>query len=494
MNKLMTSMAGLMLIGVLLVGIAHTALAKAEEPTNSLDLLDLQRADVAVFREKFLNVDRSFTIRTKALAEGRLRRLERAKRALTPIAFTVELCRIAALADNAHTGCLPAPLAREMCRQFAVLDGGNSTGCDLHTPDFDVPQFNRISLGFFPFGGDFNVVAAKAGNSDLLGARLLAVDGKAIENIRPVLRTFSGGTASWRDLGAAGVLVSPDQLHAAGISRHSGAVTYRMLKRDGAVADREFRPDPPGDDVSSPWQLIPAPDSAPWAFQDPAQPFRWRDAPELNAVVIQLRSNVDSDKQTIADFLEESEANRQRLGRQNVVLDMRFNGGGNLMLTRQFMMRWPSRLEVPGRFFVLTSRRTFSAGIATTAYLKQAGKERVVLVGEQPGDRLMFFSEARPVQLPHSGLFFGPSTARMDFQSGCERYTDCHFAIAQPGGEAAPLLLRNVKAEEIARIPRLPIAVSSLEPDLPAPWTLESWLAGADPAMAAVLQAIGKQP
>jgi hypothetical protein len=150
------------------------------------------------------------------------------------------------------------------------------------------------------------------------------------------------------------------------------------------------------------------------------------------------------------------------------------------MLTREFMAAWPARVPAPGRFYVLTSRRTLSAAIASTAYLKQAGKDRVVLVGEAPGDRLVFFSEARPVQLPHSGLFFGPSTARMDFHTGCRQYKDCFVGVAPPGQAHAPLLIKGMKAEDIKR---QPIAVASLEPDLPAPWTVDSWLHGTDPAM-----------
>ena len=37
---------------------------------------------------------------------------------------------------------------------------------------------------------------------------------------------------------------------------------------------------------------------------------------------------------------------------------------------------------------------------------------------------------------------------------------------------------------------RNPIAVSSLAPDIPAPWTVESYLTGRDPAMDAVAAAI----
>ncbi|RWG75631.1 hypothetical protein, partial [Mesorhizobium sp.] len=67
---------------------------------------------------------------------------------------------------------------------------------------------------------------------------------------------------------------------------------------------------------------------APWPLQDQEQPFRWRDAPELDGIVAEIRRNVDGKTGKIADFLAEVEAARVRLGRKNLVLDMRFNTGG----------------------------------------------------------------------------------------------------------------------------------------------------------------------
>jgi hypothetical protein len=227
------------------------------------------------------------------------------------------------------------------------------------------------------------------------------------------------------------------------------------------------------------WRTLPSPEQAPWSLQEPEKAFRHRDAPQVDGLVVQLRQILDTEDQSIAAFLESAEKQRQALGRKNIVLDMRANGGGNLLVARDFMIEWPKR--VPGRFYVLTSRKTFSAAIASIAYLKQAGGDRVVIVGEPIGDRLMFFSDGLPVQLPHSGLFFLPAVIRMDYANGCREYTDCFEGIVEAGKPAAKSLL--VLPPDLKR---LPIAVGSLEPDVYAPWTIESWINGTDPAMAAV--------
>ena len=45
--------------------------------------------------------------------------------------------------------------------------------------------------------------------------------------------------------------------------------------------------------------------------------------------------------------------------------------------------------------------------IAGIAYLKQAGKERVTIVGEPVGDRMMFFSDGLPIRLERPFVLAG---------------------------------------------------------------------------------------
>ena len=135
------------------------------------------------------------------------------------------------------------------------------------------------------------------------------------------------------------------------------------------------------------------------------------------------------------------------------------------MKRRDFVKSLPSL--VPGRIFVLTSPWTFSAAISTAGYLEQAGGERVTIVGEMVGDRLEFWAEGRLVRLPYSGAAMSYSRQRHDYKTGCRPYTDCHGPV-----------VRN------------PISVNTLAPDIEAPITIESILAGRDPAMEAIAQSL----
>jgi hypothetical protein len=141
------------------------------------------------------------------------------------------------------------------------------------------------------------------------------------------------------------------------------------------------------------------------------------------------------------------------------------NGGGDLNTTRDFMESLPSL--VPGRIFALTSPWTFSAAISSIGYLEQTAPDRVTIVGEGVGDRLNFFSEGDIVTLPNSQAMLLNATERHDYQTGCRGFSDCHGPVR-----------------------RNPISTPTLAPDIAAPWTIDAYRAGRDPAMEAVATAL----
>jgi len=435
----------LLFVALLIAGMAtqQRATAASLDPLLRQDQLQ----DITTFRNEFLAVDRSYSAAARTEAERRLAALERAAGRVSASAFGVELCRIAALADNGHS----------LCR---VQGGG-------------------VGLSFSALGGEFYVFKAAPENADLLGARLLAIDGYSMKRIRPAVRSMLGGVPAHRDLFAAYVLVKPGLLQALHVARGTAAAIYRVETLDGHIVERRLAVDA----SASNWVSLES-EHAAWASQDLNEPFRWRDAPELDAVVIQLRQNMDRRDRKIAAFLEEAEAAREQLGRNNIVLDMRWNPGGNFLTTRDFMLAWPQRLLPSGRFFVLIGPATFSAGIASVAYLKQAAQDRVVLIGEPIGDRLMFFAENnKPAILPRSKIVLIPAVQRDDFKQGCKPYNDCLVVLAQPGAaHGTP----PDQAEKLAAFGRKPLQVDSLEPDIPAPWTFRDFLSGRDSGIEAV--------
>jgi hypothetical protein len=63
-----------------------------------------------------------------------------------------------------------------------------------------------------------------------------------------------------------------------------------------------------------------------------------------------------------------------------------------------------------------------------------------------------------------------PATERHDYRDGCRQFTDCHPYMR-----------------------RFPIAIESLAPDVAAPWTIDAYAAGRDPAMDAAARVLARR-
>ncbi len=417
---------------------------------------DGRRTDLAAFRRDFFTMDSSYSAANRATAVSRLARLEADAPGLTAVQFELELARIVALADNGHT---------------------NSPGT------LRSRRYNRIPLRLIPLGEDFYVARADTSLEDLLGARLVAIDGKPIRDVRLIGHSLWGGTPAWRDRQLPFLLESPEQMQALGVASQPSSATYRFelrgrtierrvaarppeAQREAAGTSRWLYADPLTTDDGA-WKHVASPARAPWAFQEIQKLFRTRVDTALDAVVVQMRANFSGASQDIGEFMRAATDEIRRVRPRHIVLDIRTNGGGDLNNTRDFVKSLPQL--VPGQIFVLTSPWTFSAAISTTGYLKQAGGDRVTIVGEMVGDRLEFWAEGRLARLPASGAAMSYSTQRHDYKTGCKPYTDCHGPV-----------VRN------------PIAVPSLAPDILAPITIESLIAGRDPGMEAVQAATRK--
>ena len=427
------------------IALAAPTLLAAQAPTLTAAQL---KEDLDWFRANVLAVEQSYSTGARAEAERRLAALEGSLPRTSPLAFTMELGRIVALADNGHSNLFAGTRGR---------------------------WANRIPLRLTNFGNEFRVMRAAVAHQDLLGASLVAIDGVPVAVARDSGRTLFGGTPVWRDRNLPLFLESPAQLNVLGIARGAESAEYSFVLESGRTVKRRIAADasgtfgPPPDFLLYAEQdaalksLVPA--ALPWSLRDASMTFRSRLAPEIDGMVIQLRRIVDGSGQSISAFLEEMRATIAREHPRNLVVDLRLNSGGNLNNTRDFMKALPSL--VPGRIFVITGPGTFSAAISTTGYLKQAAPDRVSIVGEEAGDRLVFFAEGRPATAPNTGVMIGVATQRHDYRDGCKAFTDCHGPVI-----------------------RFPISVPTLVPDIPAPLTFADWKAGRDPALEAIKRAL----
>ncbi|HEY8683800.1 MAG TPA: hypothetical protein VIM06_11570, partial [Rhodanobacter sp.] len=233
-----------------------------------------------------------------------------------------------------------------------------------------------------------------------------------------------------------------------------------------AEDQRLWSPDPlPGEHGWTP--AISAAD-LPLYLRDGNRPFRLQPLPELKALYVQFRSNEDEDGYPITAFLEKVRAQIATNPPSNLIIDLRFDIGGNLLTTLDFMRQLPD--AVRGHTYLLVGSYTFSAGIISAAAIKKSGGSHVTVVGDEVGDRAHFWSEGANLPLPQSHYTF--------------RYTDGQFNL-KDGCTGEPGCMDD----------KYPINVNfaSLTPTIRAPLTAAAYFHKLDPAMDAVAKDLAMQ-
>jgi hypothetical protein len=425
----------------------HRAPPSARYPAPA-SALESQRQDLDYFA-KVMALDRALSGAARAAAEARLSALESLPEALPSPKLHVALMQVMALADNGHSS------------MAATADQGTLV----------LPL--RVTL----FAEGFYVMRAAAPCRDLLGGRVDSIDGQAIEQILPRLETLRGGVSGFRRQNAARYIVVQDLLYGLGIATDPKASTWTVTLPDGRVVTRRLEAYPlqKGHDlpVGDRW-LSPEPvkgtekDWIAYQLQSGEVPETWRDFGEhfrlfpaagTCAQVVRLQSIADTDGQKIAPFLAATEAALRANPPCAVIVDLRGDGGGDYTNTWHFAHALPRLLAPGGHIFILTDSRTFSAAITTAAFIKDAGGERVTIIGEPIGDRLSFYSEGGKACLPNLKVCVFYQTGKHDYGHACNDWHECYWLNWL-----------------------YPVRITSLQPDIAVPLEFEDWNAGRDAA------------
>lgn len=366
-----------------------------------------------------------------------------------PARFELEVAHIAALADNGHSALLPPQWASRYKR-------------------------SPVRLGLFADG--LYVVAAPPDRRRLVGRQVLRINGHGWRQIRAAYARYQGGEPGFRDQFVTLFMELPALLVAAGFGTDPDLVEYSLAPRRRGAPEQVLVAAAlspyPGEAAftGTPMPIEAAamlpPAARPLYLREPGESFRLAFLPEIGAAFIQLKATGGLH---IDDFLTGTLAQLRTRRPRNIIIDLRFNIGGNLNITRDFMQALPD-LARGGRVYAITSGRTFSAAISSLGYLRQAAGDRLVIVGEPIGDRLEFWAEGDIMRLPGLGALMLYATERHNYMTGCPE-EDCHASIRDH-----------------------PIRVTGLQPDIAAPLRYADFRAGRDPAMEAIARDVRRLP
>ena len=289
---------------------------------------------------------------------------------------------------------------------------------DGHTGAFplDGPGAMPLSLPLltYDFADGQYVIAAAPAYAQLLGARVLAVNGvpiqQVVERIAPIVSrdnpTWIRQVAPyrWRNTSLLRALRIGDDNTAAMLTIERAGVKQETVRVASSKEDIEI------------WNTLPAP--ATWKVLQPFDPqtgllslrrmgehYWFEYLRERRTLFVQYNKvNDRPEGESLAQFSERLAAFLRANAVDKVVLDLRWNNGGNTFLNeallRALIRHEP--LAQRGRLVVLIGRRTFSAAMNATSYLERFLDP--VFIGEPTGGKPISPGDEVWETLPYSGM------------------------------------------------------------------------------------------
>ena len=385
--------------------------ARASYPTASTDK-EAQTQDLD-YLASILDYDRSFSKDDRATFLKEIESLKASPEVLGKAAFYLKTHELMALADNAHT-------SSDFVTAFR--------------------QFNRSGIDFYAFEDGLFVVRAHKSLSDLIGKRLVSIDGRDADSLLAGLAKYSGGPRGRRDLQSLYYLRSPALLHAAGLAEHSDSISVELQSEDDSIeeynlpaladaAETDFSyrhpfltlsPYPLSDEASEWVRALDGEVSSPPLTL--SKPYQVTLSEQMHGGVY-VRSNylMHSPENPVKKQLLESLSHPPEGGFKFIVFDLRWNPGGDLSNAIPFARRANEALSKEGTAYVIVGPQTFSAAIVATALFKKYLPDRTTIIGEPMGDRPQFWAErGSSFVLPNSGYHMAYATGFHDWEKRCD--------------------------------------------------------------------------
>jgi hypothetical protein len=334
---------------------------------------------------------------------------------------------------------------------------------DEGTQDYQL----KLPVSFYRFTEGLFVTAAAEEYRRLLGARVLKVGETPVDDALAAIDPMLSRDNSQQVLGLGPeVLRWAPLLHALGVITDPGEAVLTVRFPDGATGQVTVAGAGPGPhdypNVGSyPGPTGPRPAGWVALCDTVAAPLPlylrncdlkyWSEyLPEQGLVYFQFNSVGDQEPEALAAFCDRLFAFIGRHPVSKLVVDVRWNGGGDTFLTQPLLHHLIScaKINQPGGLYVIIGRATFSAAQNMATAIER--ETNAIFVGEPTGSRPSFIGETIPFQLPYS--------------KAIANVADLYWQTSWPGDHRP-----------------------WIAPELYAPPAFESYRQNRDPAMEAIL-------
>lgn len=269
-----------------------------------------------------------------------------------------------------------------------------------------------LPLQFYIFKEGLFIIATDEKNKNLLGTKVITMDGKTVEEIRKAIDPMLSRD---NEIGVlqtmAGAFRYTMALHGAGLTKHPTKVELNVTDSYGknfnsiVIADTTA-PRVDHKSVPSNWITLHQANGkpVPLYLKKPQSLYWFEKLPQSKMIYLQWNSVRNDKSESLNQFTDRLMRYINENEMDQLVIDLRWNNGGNTMLLPYFInsIIKNERINKRGNLFVITGRRTFSAAQNLATMLEQ--QTHSVFVGEPTGSSPNFVGEEDFIVLPYSRL------------------------------------------------------------------------------------------
>ena len=270
-----------------------------------------------------------------------------------------------------------------------------------------------IPVLFYMFEEGLFIISADPKHKDLLGSQVLKFGGRSVDEIVAAIHSASSeDNKIWIKQIAPYRMRNLPFLHAAGMIPDANKVELNLRGMDGKERAVTLTTDLTQPNI---WNTKPNPPewvnlpqslgtTVPLYLKNPGAPYWFEYLPDSKTVYFGFNSVRNDQKESLAAFSERlfKFVNENAVGK--LVIDMRWNNGGNTFLLTPLVQGLikNEKINKRGKLFVIIGRRTFSAAQNAATFFERY--TNATFVGEPTGASPNFVGEEDPFVLPYSKI------------------------------------------------------------------------------------------
>jgi tetratricopeptide (TPR) repeat protein len=286
------------------------------------------------------------------------------------------------------------------------------------------PMMTGLSVEFYLFKEGLYITAAAPEHADLIGSQVIRIGENSIEKVFESLDSIiSQDNKMWVKFIGANLMKRPAILNGLGLIPAADKVQITIRDSEGKTRTATLTEDKSGQTNNWVTARQNAKTPEPLYMKDRRAPYWFEYIPESKTVFFQYNSVQNIVDNPLPQFCDKLFKFINENAVEKLVIDMRWNSGGNNFLNRpivQGLIR-NDKINQRGKLFVIVGRQTFSAAMNGATEIERY--TNAIFVGEPTGSSPNFVGESIRVNLPYSKMqgsisdLYWQSSVAMDYRT-----------------------------------------------------------------------------